>query len=136
MDVNEITLVGRMSAPAEVMPLPSGDSRTTWRVIVRAEREGRRPRFDVIDCVTFDPGIAAAVAGWRADDVVGVFGALRRRFFTGRHGKASHVEVEARSVRLIERRGTPPSREKGPSPARRIRTLGDEPANPGVERGR
>jgi single-strand DNA-binding protein len=124
-----------LSAPAEVTPLPSGDSRTTWRVIVRAEREGRRPRFDVIDCVTCDPGIASAVVGWRADDVVGVLGALRRRFFTGRYGKASHVEVEARSVRLIERRGTPPPQEKHPSPTGRMRASADESADRGVERG-
>ncbi|GLW08385.1 hypothetical protein Misp01_35150 [Microtetraspora sp. NBRC 13810] len=99
MDRNEVTLVGRMSAAAEDRSRAGGTTLTTWRLIVRR----RAAVVDVIDCVTFDPELAAAVARRRPGDVIEVTGALRRRFFNTGQGKVSTYSVEAAGVRVVDR---------------------------------
>jgi single-strand DNA-binding protein len=103
--VNEVTLVGRMSQPAEQQVLPSGSELVKFRVIVgRPPSPTSRVTVDALDCVVWTKRPARAVAGWRTGDLVEVKGSLRRRFFapTG-GGRVSRCEVEVASAKLIRR---------------------------------
>jgi single-strand DNA-binding protein len=104
-EVNEVTLVGRMSQPAEQQVLPSGSELWKFRVIVgRPPSSASRATVDTLDCVVWDRRPARSVARWRSGDVVEVKGSLRRRFFApAGGGRASRCEVEVSSARLIRR---------------------------------
>ncbi|MDF5759236.1 single-stranded DNA-binding protein [Spongiactinospora sp. TRM90649] len=124
MDRNEIVLSGRLSDNAEVRTLPSGDTLTTWKLSVRRPGRTRESVTESFDCVTFDDELGRSVAALLPRDVIEVHGALRRRFFSTRHGRASVHEIVARSVRLLERTlivsyDKPPPRagRQGPEPA-------------------
>src|SRR3954447_7916884 len=106
-EVNEVTLVGRMSRPAEEQMLPSGSELWKFRVIVgRPPSAASRVTVDALDCVVWTKRPARSVAGWRAGDLVEVKGSLRRRFFTpAGGGRVSRCEVEVSSARLIRRAG-------------------------------
>jgi single-strand DNA-binding protein len=104
-EVNEVTLVGRMSQPAEGQVLPSGSELWKFRVIVgRPPSPASRVTVDSLDCVVWNKRPARAVTKWGKDDLVEVKGSLRRRFFapTG-GGRVSRCEVEVASARLIRR---------------------------------
>jgi single-strand DNA-binding protein len=103
--VNEVTLIGRLSQPAEEQVLPSGDELWRFRVIVgRTGAAAARASVDALDCVVWAKRPARSVATWRAGDVVEVRGSLRRRFFApAGGGRVSRCEVEVASARLIRR---------------------------------
>ena len=107
---NEVVLVGRVPAAPEERELPSGDRLVTWRLVVgrgpvRRPPEGVRPTtVDTLDCVAWTAATRRAAAALRADDVVEVRGALRRRFWRAGAAAASRCEVEASSVRRVSRR--------------------------------
>jgi single-strand DNA-binding protein len=104
-EVNEVTLVGRLSQAAEEQVLPSGSELWKFRVIVgRPASPTSRVTVDALDCVVWAKRPARSVASWRTGDVVEVKGSLRRRFFapTG-GGRVSRCEVEVASARLIRR---------------------------------
>ena len=106
---NEVRLSGRLAAQAEERELPSGDRIVTLRVVVgrtpdparrRQAVEGlRRATVDTIDVVCWTAATRRTALRLRADDVVEVDGALRRRFFGGAAGRQSRYEVEATAVR-------------------------------------
>ena len=104
-EVNEVTLVGRMSQPAEERVLPSGSELWKFRVIVwRPATASSRVTVDALDCVVWAKRPARSVASWRAGDVVEVKGSLRRRFFApSGGGRVSRCEVEVSTARLIRR---------------------------------
>ena len=104
-DVNEVTLVGRLSQPAEEQVLPSGSELWKFRVIVgRPPSPASRVTVDALDCVVWAKRPARAVAGWRTGDLVEVKGSLRRRFFSpSGGGRVSRCEVEVATARLIRR---------------------------------
>ncbi len=104
---NEVSLVGRLSAPAEERVLPSGDAMVTWRLVVRRPPSPRAgaPSVDTIDCASFRADVRRSAAKWSADDVLEVTGALRRRFWRGGSGAASRTEVEVASVRRVRAAG-------------------------------
>jgi single-strand DNA-binding protein len=116
---NEIRLIGRLSAPARVLDLPSGDRLVTFRVIVdrpgprqsRAGRDSRADqaparggsprRVDTIDCATWTRREQRRVERWRPGDLVEVQGHLRRRFRRGDSGPVSRVEVEVTLAKKV-----------------------------------
>jgi single-strand DNA-binding protein len=104
-ELNEVVLVGRMSAPAQEQVMPSGSELWKFRVIVgRPPSSASRVTVDTLDCVAWDRRPARSVARWRTGDVVEVRGSLRRRFFApAGGGRASRCEVEVISARLIRR---------------------------------
>ena len=104
-EVNEVTLVGRVSRPAEEQVLPSGDELWKFRVIVgRQGVSAGRATVDALDCVVWAKRPARSVATWGSGDVVEVRGSLRRRFFApAGGGRVSRCEVEVASARLIRR---------------------------------
>lgn len=111
---NEVTLVGRVSAPPEERTLPSGDVLLIWRLVVDRP-PGRRPlpegvravSTDTFDCVAWTGGVRRSARGFVAGDVVRVEGALRRRFWRVGGGAASRCEVEVAAARRLVRAGQP-----------------------------
>ena len=107
IDQNDVVLRGRVSAPAEIRTLPSGDPLLTFRLIVR--RPERRPggqSVDVLTCVTYDRALQRRAALWQSGEVVEVEGALQRRFWRTGSGTASVCEVNCRRGRKVPRGGT------------------------------
>lgn len=106
---NEVRLSGRLAAEAEERELPSGDRIVTLRVVVarapaatrrRQPAEGpRRATVDTIDVVCWTAATRRTALRLRADELVEVEGALRRRFFGGPSGRQSRYEVEASALR-------------------------------------
>lgn len=107
--VNEVRLVGRLSAPPKVRLLPSGDEVVQLRLVVdrpeqkqpRAQEGRRPPTIDTIDVACWstrsrDRGLACS-----GMEVIEVTGALRRRFWRVPGGVASRYEVEAHRIRVL-----------------------------------
>lgn len=106
-EVNEVTLVGRMSQPAVQQVLPSGSELWKFRVIVgRPPSPVSRVTVDTLDCVAWSKRPARTVSRWQTGDLVEVKGSLRRRFFSSAGGgRVSRYEVEVAGARLIRRGG-------------------------------
>src|SRR3712207_4439112 len=106
IDRNDVVLRGRMSAPAELRTLPSGDTLVTFRLVVRRpEPRARGQTVDVLTCVTYDRSLQRRVGAWQPGDVVEVEGALQRRFWRTGAGTASVCEVNCRRGRKVLRAG-------------------------------
>lgn len=129
MDRNEVVLVGRLSAAAEEQVMPSGDTVTKWRVIVRRRWAGKRPGkrggslADSIPCVTFDAATAEIVRGLKPRDRLEVKGSVRCRVYGPPGAKMFRYEVEARSAAPLppappEATEQEPSQEAGDAPSR------------------
>ena len=106
--VNEVRLVGRLSAAPQERVLPSGDTVWTFRVVVPRpeDQAGGRSTVDALECAVWTGRVRRSVAAWAVGDVVEVTGAVRRRFFRAGGAPASRVEVEVSRGRLIRRAGT------------------------------
>ncbi|MFC7721658.1 single-stranded DNA-binding protein [Nonomuraea recticatena] len=97
-----MTLVGRLSASPDERAMPSGDTLTKWRVIVRRRPLVRRGGFvDTIQCVTFDAEVAAMVKAMRPRDPMEIRGALRCRIYGPPSAKSWRYEVEVHAVALV-----------------------------------
>lgn len=106
IDRNDVLLRGRLSAPAEVRTLPSGDTLVTFRLVVRRPEPRARGRsVDVLSCITYDRSLQRRAAAWQPGDVVEIEGALQRRFWRTGSGTASVCEVNVRKGRKIPRSG-------------------------------
>jgi single-strand DNA-binding protein len=104
IDRNDVVLCGRLSAPAEVRTLPSGDTLVSFRLVVRRPKPRVRGRtVDVLTCITYDRALQRRVAAWQPGDVVEVEGALQRRFWRTGSGTASVCEVNCRRGRKVPR---------------------------------
>ena len=104
IDRNDVVLRGRMSAPAELRTLPSGDILVSFRLVVRRpEPRARGQSVDVLSCITYDRALQRRVAAWQPGDVVEVEGALQRRFWRTGNGTASVCEVNCRKGRKVPR---------------------------------
>ena len=104
--VNEVHLIGRLSAAAEFRTLPSDAVMCTFTLIVdRHDSDLRsKQRVDVISCVAWTPRLRRQVGAWSEGDVVELEGAIRKRFFrTSGGATGSRVEVEVRSARRVRR---------------------------------
>jgi single-strand DNA-binding protein len=111
IDRNDVVLRGRMSAPAELRTLPSGDPLVTFRLIVRRSRPRVPGQVDVLTCITYDRSLQRRAAVWNTGDVVEVEGALQRRFWRTGAGTASLYEVNCRKGRKVTR-GAPPAADR------------------------
>jgi single-strand DNA-binding protein len=107
--VNEVRLVGRLTAAPQVTELPSGDAVVSFSIsIPRIPAPGAvvRPqaqRVDPVPCAAWSPRLRRGIMTWRAGDVVEVTGAVRRRFFQAGGATRSRVEVEAATAKIIRR---------------------------------
>jgi single-stranded DNA-binding protein len=90
--MNVVVAVGRLSRPAELRVLPSGDQLVTLELTVPRETE----RADSVPVSWFRaPARAAALD---VDEEVLVVGRVRRRFFTSGGATQSRTEVVADAV--------------------------------------
>jgi single-strand DNA-binding protein len=106
IDRNDVVLRGRLSAPAELRTLPSGDTLVTFRLVVRRPGPPARGQsVDVLTCISYDRALQRRVAAWQPGDVVEVHGALQRRFWRTGGGTASVCEVNCRRGRKVPRSG-------------------------------
>ena len=104
--VNEVRLVGRLSGTPEERTLPSGDCVWTFRLVVPRPAGGKsRQRVDTLECAVWGGRVRKSVASWSAGDVVEVAGAMRRRFFAAGVSRASRVEVDVATGRVVQRAG-------------------------------
>ena len=104
IDRNDVVLRGRMSAPAELRTLPSGDPLLTFRLVIRRPvPRARGQSVDVLTCITYDRGLQRRISVWQPGDVVEVEGALQRRFWRTGSGTASVCEVNCRRGRKVPR---------------------------------
>lgn len=102
--VNEVHLVGRVSATPEERALPSGDCVILFRLVVpRGPGRAGAATVDTIDIACWSSRARRSAARLRPDDVAEIEGSLRRRFFSAGGGPASRYEVEARAVRRTRR---------------------------------
>ena len=105
--VNEVHLVGRVSAAPEERVMPSGDVLWTFRLVVgRPVEASTRNRVDTIDCAAWTGRTRQSVSRWSVGDVVEVHGRLRRRFYPAGASSASRVEIEVERTRLRRRART------------------------------
>ena len=105
--LNEVLLLGRVSAAPEQRDLPSGDRLVTFRLVVDRppERGDTKRAVDVVDIACWTKRVQRSALALGPDDLVRVEGALRRRFFATGAGRASRYEVEAgRLTRVRTRR--------------------------------
>ncbi len=101
--VNEVRLVGRLSALPDPRELPSGDVVVLLRLVVTRAPTQRKQQVDTIDVACWTPMTRRATSRLDVDDVVEVDGALRRRFYKAGSVTQSRYEVEA--VRVRRHRG-------------------------------
>ncbi|HTY71109.1 MAG TPA: single-stranded DNA-binding protein [Actinomycetes bacterium] len=101
--LNEVHLVGRLSAPPVERELPSGDHVALFRVVVERPVGAAGAPVDTLDCAAWRAGLRRAVSRWNAGDVVSVDGQLRRRFFRRAQGLGSRYEVEVSRARRLSR---------------------------------
>ncbi|MEU2348581.1 single-stranded DNA-binding protein [Modestobacter sp. NPDC049651] len=106
IDRNDVVLRGRLSAPPELRPLPSGDTLLVFKLVVRrANPRPRGPKSDVITCVSLLPALQRHAVAWTDADVVEVEGSLQRRFWRTPTGTAVAYEVNCRRGRKVARGG-------------------------------
>lgn len=110
--INEVYLVGRVSAPAERKVLPSGDELVSFRVVIDRAVVKKRPpaaarqSVDVIDIACWSARTRRSALNLTAGTTVRVQGCLRRRFWKTPVGTASRHEVEAFSVGKVRQQST------------------------------
>ena len=104
IDRNDVVLRGRLSAPAELRTLPSGDTLVSFRIVVRRPgTPARGQSVDVLSCISYDRALQRRASAWQPGDVVEVEGALQRRFWRTGSGTASVCEVNCRKGRKVPR---------------------------------
>lgn len=90
--LNELTLRGRVSAPATVKELPSGDKVVEFRLIVsRSDRNG----VDTLDIAAWSANSRKRALSLQAEQWIEINGAIHRRFWQSPSGLASRWQVEA-----------------------------------------
>ena len=99
----DVHLIGRMGGGALERELPSGDVVSTFTVVIdRAPRRGSRVVVDAIPCQAFPARLRARVARLDPGVLVDVEGTLRRRFWRAASGLGSALELDVRSIRVLE----------------------------------
>lgn len=101
--VNEVRLLGKVSAAPEQKLMPSGDEMWQLRLVVHRPRPVGKQSIDVVDCVAWSGRARRSVSRWVPGDEVEVSGSLRRRFFRGAGRTESRTEVEIDRGRIVRR---------------------------------
>lgn len=98
--LNQVLVVGRVTAAPTVRELPSGDRLVSWRIGVARPEDPRRPghRLDSLTLISFEDALIDRVRDHGVGEVLRVTGALRRRIWRGPHGVRSILEVEVATV--------------------------------------
>lgn len=96
--LNDVLLRGRVSAPATIKELPSGDKVVEFRLIVaRSEREG----VDTLDIGAWSASARKIAQSLKSEEWIEISGSVHRRFWQSPGGLASRWQVEAVSISRI-----------------------------------
>ena len=86
---------GRVSAPATVKELPSGDKVVEFRLIVsRIDRDG----VDTLDIAAWSGKARKTALSLKSDEWIEVSGSVHRRFWQSPAGLASRWQIEALEI--------------------------------------
>lgn len=92
---SSVTVVGRLGGAVVERDLPSGDTVTTFTVVVdRPRARSSRVMVDAIPCQAFTARLRTAVGRLEPGTLVEVQGTLRRRFWRSPAGLGSALEVD------------------------------------------
>jgi single-strand DNA-binding protein len=92
LSLNDLLLRGRVSAPATVKELPSGDKVVEFRLIItRTDRDG----VDTLDIAAWSAKSRKTALSLKGDEWVEISGSVHRRFWQAPTGLASRWQVEA-----------------------------------------
>jgi single-strand DNA-binding protein len=107
--INNVTLVGRLTADPELKYTPSGVAVANFTLAVNrpfANQQGER-EADFIRCQVWRKPAENVANYLKKGSLAGVVGAIRTRSFEGDDGKRVYVtEVVAESVQFLEPRGS------------------------------
>lgn len=102
--INSVRLVGRLGGEATETVLPSGSVISAFRVVIaRPPDHESGQKVDALECTAWSGRVRRSARTWRKGDLVEVEGAIRRRFFSTPSGRASRVEIEVSSARVVRR---------------------------------
>lgn len=92
---SSVSITGRLGGTVVERELPSGDTVTTFTVVVdRPRARDSRVVVDAIPCQAFTARLRAAVGRLEPGTLVEVHGTLRRRFWRSGAGLGSALEVD------------------------------------------
>lgn len=102
--VNDVRLIGRVSTVPEEKLMPSGSVLISFRIVTdRPPSDVSGVRVDALECSSWSARVRRSAQTWHKGDVVEVSGSVRRRFFATASGRASRVEIEVSSARMVRR---------------------------------
>ena len=92
LSLNDLLLRGRVSAPATVKELPSGDKVVEFRLILsRIDRDG----VDTLDIAAWSAKTRKTALSLKSDEWIEISGSVHRRFWQSPAGLASRWQIEA-----------------------------------------
>jgi single-strand DNA-binding protein len=95
LSLNDLLVRGRVSAPATVKELPSGDKVVEFRLIVsRIDRDG----VDTLDIAAWSGKSRKTALSLKSDEWIEVSGSVHRRFWQSPAGLASRWQIEAAEI--------------------------------------
>jgi len=95
LSLNDLLLRGRVSAPATVKELPSGDKVVEFRLIItRTDCDG----VDTLDIAAWSAKSRKTALSLKGDEWVEISGSVHRRFWQAPTGLASRWQVEALEI--------------------------------------
>ena len=95
LSLNDLLLRGRVSAPATVKELPSGDKVVEFRLIItRVDRDG----VDTLDIAAWSGKTRKTALSLKSDEWIEVSGSVHRRFWQSPAGLASRWQIEASEI--------------------------------------
>ena len=95
LSLNDLLLRGRVSAPATVKELPSGDKVVEFRLIIsRIDRDG----VDTLDIAAWSGETRKTALSLKSEEWVEVSGSIHRRFWQSPAGLASRWQIEAAEI--------------------------------------
>ncbi len=95
LSLNDLLLRGRVSVPATVKELPSGDKVVEFRLIVsRIDRDG----VDTLDIAAWSGKTRKTALSLKSDEWIEVSGSVHRRFWQSPAGLASRWQIEASEI--------------------------------------
>jgi len=96
--LNDLLLRGRVSAPATIKELPSGDKVVEFRLIVsRVDRAG----VDTLDIGAWSAKARKTAASLKSDEWIEITGSVHRRFWQAPSGLASRWQVQASEIKRL-----------------------------------